>query len=59
MPTTLEQKRQELVNLRASNLAAWNAYGSELCAGEMIKKETLLEEEIKDLEDGNNTKQDS
>lgn len=29
------------------NRSAWNTYGSELCAGDMERKERILEEKIK------------
>jgi len=40
---------QELKREKASNLASWNMYGSELCAGDMIGKEKALEDKIAEL----------
>jgi hypothetical protein len=41
----------ELRELQESNLAAWNMYGSELCADEMIAKEQRLRDKIQSLRD--------
>jgi hypothetical protein len=43
---TIEELEQELEELRESNKASWDTYGSELCAGDMIGKEQALEKEI-------------
>lgn len=48
---TIEELEQELRDLQASNKAAWDMYGSELCAGEMIAKERALEKEIEKRKD--------
>lgn len=42
--------KKELSELRQSNKDNWMTYGSELCAGDMISKESKLEEQIRDLE---------
>jgi len=42
---------QELKREKASNLAAWNMYGSELCAGDMSRKEKAIEDKIKELKE--------
>lgn len=47
--SNLELLEKELSDLRASNLSAWESYGSELCAGDMIAQERRLENLIKDL----------
>ncbi|KKM06799.1 hypothetical protein LCGC14_1740360 [marine sediment metagenome] len=44
--TELNKVREELKELRKNNRDAWNVYGSELCAGDMIGQERLLEEQI-------------
>jgi len=49
--TKLEEKKEELRKLKESNKSAWETYGSELCAGDMIAKEEKLEKEIALLED--------
>jgi hypothetical protein len=43
---TTKQLEQELQDLKASNKAAWDMYGSELCTGDMIARENALEQEI-------------
>lgn len=40
---------QDLERLKASNLASWNTYGSELCAADMSKSEKVIEDKIKEL----------
>lgn len=42
----VEELEQDLVNMQIYHMNLWNEYGSELCAGEMIKKEKELEDEI-------------
>lgn len=46
----LEDKYEELENLRESNISAWKTYGSELSAGGMSADEEKLEKKIKELE---------
>lgn len=46
---TIEELEQQLINLKELNKSAWNTYGSELCAGEMLKNERKLEKEIEEL----------
>jgi len=43
---TIEELEKELEELKASNLASWEMYGSELCAGGMIGAENVLQKEI-------------
>ncbi len=45
----LEILEQQLKDLKASNLGAWSTYGSELCAGDMLKQEKELEDKIMQL----------
>lgn len=45
----LRELENELEELKKSNKAAWDRYGSELCAGEMIAQEKALEKKIKQL----------
>jgi len=46
---TIEELEKELEELKASNKASWDMYGSELCAGDMIGKETAIQKEIEKL----------
>jgi len=46
MEKTIEELEKELEELKASNKASWDMYGSELCAGGMIEEEIALEREI-------------
>lgn len=39
---------------KARNRVSWNIYGSELCSGEMIKKEEEIENQIEQLRNENN-----
>jgi len=50
---SVRKLERELEELRRSNESAWDTYGSELCAGDMIAKEKRLEEQIRQLKDGN------
>lgn len=43
---TIEELEKELEKLKESNKSAWDTYGSELCAGDMIGQEKALEKEI-------------
>jgi hypothetical protein len=43
---TLEQLEKELKEMKESNRSMWNTYGSELCAGDMIRQEDELEMKI-------------
>ena len=43
---TLEQLEEELEQMKSFHRGAWDTYGGELCAGDVIAKETKLEEEI-------------
>lgn len=47
----LKELEKELEDLRESNRGAWEMYGSELCAGDMIGQEKYLEDQIKKLKD--------
>ncbi len=44
-----EEAEARLASERSFNISAWNEYGSELCAGEMIKNERELERAIRAL----------
>jgi len=46
---TIEELEKELSNLKDHHKSAWDTYGSELCAGDMIAQEEKLEKEIKKL----------
>jgi len=43
---TIEELEKELEELKASHRSIWDTYGSELCAGDMIRQEEKLEKEI-------------
>ena len=45
----IEELEKELADLKESNRAAWDMYGSELCAGEMCAEEDALQEKIEKL----------
>ncbi len=47
--TKIEQLEKELEQLKAIHKSAAETYGSELCAGDMIRKEEELESQIKIL----------
>ena len=49
LKTKLNNLEIEYNNLRANNLAAWDMYGSELCAGDMEGQENRLLIEISKL----------
>lgn len=38
-----------LKTLQTQNMAAWEDYGSELCAGDMLSQEAEIELEIEDI----------
>ncbi len=46
MCTKLKALEKELEELKRNNRTAWDMYGSELCAGDMLRKEEILEEKI-------------
>lgn len=43
---TIEELENELSELKKLQESLWNTYGSELCAGEMLRKEKELEDKI-------------
>lgn len=43
---TIEQLEQELKEMKDSHRSLWDTYGSELCAGDMIRQEEELEKKI-------------
>jgi hypothetical protein len=45
--------KHKLENLQSSNKGMWEMYGSELCAGDMIKQENKLRDLIKEEETKN------
>ena len=47
-----EKTIEELEKVKASNKRAWDTYGSELCAGEMIGEERALKDKIAELKSG-------
>lgn len=47
----IKKLEKELKKLEEYNASAWQMYGSELCAGEMIGKENELENKIKKLKE--------
>jgi hypothetical protein len=48
---TIEELEKELEELKASNKASWDTYGSELCAGDMLGKEAAIQKEIQRLKE--------
>ena len=46
---TIEQLEKELEDLKTSHRSQWDTYGSELCAGDMIRQEEELEKQIRKL----------
>ena len=46
---SIEELEKELDELQKYHKSAWEDYGSELCAGDMIAQEERLEKEIKKL----------
>ena len=42
---------EELEELEESNRRSWDRYGSELCAGDMSRKENNLRDKIKELKE--------
>lgn len=46
MEKSIEELEKELQELEESNKAAWDIYGSELCAGDMSAKEKAIRDEI-------------
>lgn len=49
MCKTIAELEKELLELKGYHMDIWNIYGSELCAGDMIKQEENLEREIAKL----------
>lgn len=45
----IEKLEEKLSLMREDHIKLWEVYGSELCAGEMIKKEDALERKIEKL----------
>jgi len=45
----IEELKKQLEELRKSNEASWDMYGSELCAEDMIRSEKFLEKQINEL----------
>lgn len=50
MSKKLESIKKSLENLKRHHRDSWDIYGSELCAGDMIRQEEELEKEIAKLE---------
>lgn len=51
MSKRLEILEKALEELKESNRASWDMYGSELCAGDMIGQERALQEKIDKLKE--------
>ena len=49
MKNKLKNLEKELKELKRYNHDTWNTYGSELCAGDMIREEEKLEKKINNL----------
>jgi len=52
MEKSIEELEQELREMEESHKAAWDTYGSELCAGDMSAKEQALRDKITELKLG-------
>ena len=52
MEKSIEELEKELADLEESNMASWNIYGSELCAGDMSGKENAIRDKIAELKLG-------
>jgi hypothetical protein len=50
IPQKIEKLKKALEEMKVSNKAAWDVYGSELCVNQMLSEEEKLEKEIEDLE---------
>lgn len=48
---TIEELEKDLIKLREYHRSAWDTYGSELCAGDMIRQEENLEKQIQKLKE--------
>ncbi len=46
----IEELETKLSNMRSYHMSIWNEYGSELCAGDILKQEKKIEDEIKELQ---------
>lgn len=51
MNKRLEILEKALSDMKATHRFGWDMYGSELCAGDMIRQEEELENKIKKLKD--------
>lgn len=51
MDKRLELLEKALSDMKDSHRAGWEMYGSELCAGDMIRKEEELEKKIAKLKE--------
>ena len=45
----IHELQKTLEKLKDDNQSAWETYGSELCAGDMIGQEKSIEEQIEEL----------
>lgn len=53
MSKKLEVLEKALSDMKASHRSQWDSYGSELCAGDMIRQEEDLEKKIAKLKEEN------
>jgi hypothetical protein len=56
MEKRLEILEKALEDMRASHRSQWDTYGSELCAGDMIRQEEELEKKIRKLKESESPK---
>jgi len=49
----IKKLEKELEDLKSFHQSAWDTYGSELCAGDMIRQEEKLEKKIEKLKKEN------
>ena len=51
MSSEIKELEKELASLKSANRDLWKTYGSELCSGDMIRKEEILEKKIAKLKE--------
>ena len=56
MEKKLEILEKALEDMRSTHRSSWDIYGSELCAGDMIRQEEELEKKIQKLKESETPK---
>jgi len=49
MEEEIKKLEKELADLKSTHRSCWDTYGSELCAGDMIREEEKIEKKIEQL----------